>query len=107
MNQVASKPAELNQRKPHHYLFAFAVSIVGFLVTLGTVSALKWFGHRPFAGEGQSLGIPRTFGGPALSTLFITARTSLLGIETLTTGWHVHLDGAALIEQSSRTTPGD
>lgn len=57
MNQVASKPAEPNQRKPHHYLFAFAVSIVGFLVTLGTVSALKWFGHRPFAGEGQSLGL--------------------------------------------------
>ncbi len=34
-----------------------------------------------------------TFGGPGNRTLFITARTSLYGVETLTRGWHVHLDG--------------
>jgi gluconolactonase len=34
-----------------------------------------------------------TFGGPGWHTLFITARTSLYGVETLTRGWHVHLDG--------------
>ena len=34
-----------------------------------------------------------TFGGPGQRTLFITARTGLYGIETLTRGWHVHLDG--------------
>jgi len=34
-----------------------------------------------------------TFGGPGNRTLFMTARTSLYSIETLTRGWHVHLDG--------------
>jgi gluconolactonase len=34
-----------------------------------------------------------TFGGQRWRTLFITARTSLYGIETTTRGWHVHLDG--------------
>ncbi len=34
-----------------------------------------------------------TFGGPGWHTLFITARTSLYAIDTLTRGWHVHLDG--------------
>ncbi|MBN1490277.1 MAG: SMP-30/gluconolactonase/LRE family protein [Phycisphaerae bacterium] len=34
-----------------------------------------------------------TFGGPGWKTLFITARTSLYGVETQTRGWHVHLDG--------------
>jgi gluconolactonase len=34
-----------------------------------------------------------TFGGPGWRTLFITARHSLYGVETLTRGWHVHLDG--------------
>jgi gluconolactonase len=34
-----------------------------------------------------------TFGGSDRRTLFITARTSLYAIETLTRGWHVHLDG--------------
>ncbi|UCD29653.1 MAG: SMP-30/gluconolactonase/LRE family protein, partial [Planctomycetota bacterium] len=34
-----------------------------------------------------------TFGGPGNRTLFITAQTSLYGIDTLTHGWHVHLDG--------------
>jgi len=34
-----------------------------------------------------------TFGGEDYKTLFITARTSLYAIDTLTRGWHVHLDG--------------
>ena len=34
-----------------------------------------------------------TFGGPDYRTLYITARTSLYAIKTLTRGWHVHLDG--------------
>jgi len=34
-----------------------------------------------------------TFGGAGQDMLFITARTSLYGIETQTRGWHVHLDG--------------
>ncbi|MGQ9649959.1 MAG: SMP-30/gluconolactonase/LRE family protein [Phycisphaerae bacterium] len=34
-----------------------------------------------------------TFGGRGWHTLFITARTSLYAIDTLTQGWHVHLDG--------------
>jgi len=34
-----------------------------------------------------------TFGGPDQRVLYITARTSLYGIETLTRGWHIHLDG--------------
>lgn len=34
-----------------------------------------------------------TFGGADRRTLFITARTSLYAIETVTRGWHVHLDG--------------
>lgn len=34
-----------------------------------------------------------TFGGAGCRTLFITARTSLYAVETLTRGWHVHLDG--------------
>jgi gluconolactonase len=34
-----------------------------------------------------------TFGGKDYATLFITARTSLYSIDTLTRGWHVHLDG--------------
>jgi len=34
-----------------------------------------------------------TFGGPGYRTLFITARTSLYAVDTLTRGWHVHLDG--------------
>jgi len=34
-----------------------------------------------------------TFGGPGWHTLFITARTSLYAVSTLTRGWHVHLDG--------------
>jgi len=33
------------------------------------------------------------FGGQGWHTLFITARTSLYAIDTLTRGWHVHLDG--------------
>ncbi len=52
-------------------------------------------------GEGKWLGLIETpeqpanctFGGAGWRTLFITARTSLYGIDTLTHGWHVHLDG--------------
>jgi gluconolactonase len=51
--------------------------------------------------EGKWLGVIETpeqpsnctFGGAGLRTLFITARTSLYSIDTLTRGWHVHLDG--------------
>lgn len=34
-----------------------------------------------------------TFGGKGWHTLFITARRSLYAIDTVTRGWHVHLDG--------------
>lgn len=34
-----------------------------------------------------------TFGGNGRQTLFITARTSLYAVDTVTRGWHVHLDG--------------
>ncbi len=34
-----------------------------------------------------------TFGDKDMSTLYITARTSLYSIPTQTRGWHVHLDG--------------
>ncbi len=34
-----------------------------------------------------------TFGGPDQRVLYITARTSLYAIPTLTRGWHLHLDG--------------
>jgi len=52
-------------------------------------------------GDGRWLGlldVPEhpancTFGGKEYETLFITARTSLYGIEMATRGWHVHLDG--------------
>lgn len=52
-------------------------------------------------GDGKWLGVIATpempanctFGGDDYRTLFITARTSLYAIDTLTRGWHVHLDG--------------
>jgi gluconolactonase len=52
--------------------------------------------------EGCYLGLIRfpqqpancTFGGPNYQTLFVTARSGLYAIDTLTRGWHIHLDGS-------------
>ncbi|HSW45183.1 MAG TPA: SMP-30/gluconolactonase/LRE family protein [Phycisphaerae bacterium] len=49
----------------------------------------KWIGRLPVPEVPANC----TFGGPGNRTLFITARTSLYAVETLTRGWHVHLDG--------------
>jgi len=49
----------------------------------------KWLGLI----ETPELPANCTFGGPGWRTLFITARTSLYGIDTKTRGWHLHLDG--------------
>ncbi|MHC4441231.1 MAG: SMP-30/gluconolactonase/LRE family protein [Planctomycetota bacterium] len=49
----------------------------------------KWIGLIAMAESPANC----TFGGPKNNILFITARKSLYSIDTLTRGWHVHLDG--------------
>lgn len=49
----------------------------------------KWIGAIASAEQPANC----TFGGDGYRTLYITARTGLYAIDTLTRGWHLHLDG--------------